>query len=65
MRPSEARWPLLQGVHLENIATAWAAIDAETVDRPEFRERLAQLKTTADTQFPGTVFAREVRLKPQ
>ena len=43
----------------------WAAIDAETVDLPEFRERLAQLKTTADTQFLGTVFAREVRLKPQ
>lgn len=43
----------------------WAAIDAETVDKPEFRERLDSLKTTADTQFLGTVFAREVRLKPQ
>jgi hypothetical protein len=43
----------------------WAAIDAETVDRPEFRERLQNLKSTADTQFLGTVFAREVRLKPQ
>jgi hypothetical protein len=43
----------------------WAAIDAETVDRPEFLERLASLKTTADTQFLGTVFAREVRLKAQ
>lgn len=43
----------------------WAAIDAETVDRPEFQERLDALKTTADTQFLGTVFAREVRLKPQ
>ena len=43
----------------------WAAIDVETVDKPEFRERLANLKTTADTQFLGTVFAREVRLKPQ
>jgi len=43
----------------------WAAIDVETVDKPEFRERLASLKTTADTQFLGTVFAREVRLKPQ
>jgi len=40
----------------------WAAIDVETVDKPEFRERLASLKTTADTQFLGTVFAREVRL---
>ncbi len=43
----------------------WAAIDAETVDTPEFQERLGQLKSTADTQFLGTVFAREVRLKPQ
>jgi hypothetical protein len=43
----------------------WAAIDVETVDKPEFRERLTSLKTTADTQFLGTVFAREVRLKPQ
>ena len=43
----------------------WAAIDAETVDKPEFIERLDRLKTTADTQFLGTVFAREVRLKPQ
>jgi hypothetical protein len=43
----------------------WAAIDAETVDKPEFQERLGSLKSTADTQFLGTVFAREVRLKPQ
>ena len=43
----------------------WAAIDAETVDLPEFRERLDRLKSTSDTQFLGTVFAREVRLKPQ
>jgi hypothetical protein len=43
----------------------WAAIDAETIDTPEFQERLQSLKTTADTQFLGTVFAREVRLKPQ
>lgn len=43
----------------------WAAIDAETVDTPEFQERLGQLNSTADTQFLGTVFAREVRLKPQ
>jgi hypothetical protein len=43
----------------------WAAIDAETVDKPEFRERLGNLKSTADTQFLGTVFAREVYLKPQ
>jgi hypothetical protein len=43
----------------------WAAIDAETVDTPEFQERLSRLQSTADTQFLGTVFAREVRLKPQ
>jgi hypothetical protein len=43
----------------------WAAIDAETVDKPEFQERLGSLKSTADTQFLGTVFAREVYLKPQ
>jgi hypothetical protein len=43
----------------------WAAIDAETIDTPEFQQRLQSLKTTADTQFLGTVFAREVRLKPQ
>ena len=43
----------------------WAAIDAETIDTPEFQERLQSLKTTEDTQFLGTVFAREVRLKPQ
>jgi hypothetical protein len=43
----------------------WAAIDAETVDTPEFQERLGRLQSTADTQFLGTVFAREVRLKPQ
>jgi hypothetical protein len=43
----------------------WAAIDAETVDTPAFRERLSHLQSTADTQFLGTVFAREVHLKPQ
>ena len=43
----------------------WAAIDAETVDTPEFQERLGRLQSTADTQFLGTVFAREVYLKPQ
>ncbi len=42
----------------------WAAIDAETVDTPEFQERFERLKSTG-TQFLGTVFAREVRLKPQ
>jgi len=42
----------------------WAAIDAETVDTPEFAERLASMEPTG-TQFLGTVFAREVTLKPQ
>ena len=41
----------------------WAAIDAETVDTPEFAERLASMEPTG-TQFLGTVFAREVTLKP-
>jgi hypothetical protein len=43
----------------------WAAIDAETVDTLEFQERLSSLQSTGDTQFLGTVFAREVHLKPQ
>lgn len=42
----------------------WAAIDAETVDTPEFEERFERLQSTG-TQFLGTAFAREVRLKPQ
>jgi hypothetical protein len=42
----------------------WAAIDAETVDTPEFQERFGRLQKTG-TQFLGTVFAREVRLKSQ
>ena len=42
----------------------WAAIDAETVDTPEFQERFERLES-AGTEFLGTVFAREVRLKPQ
>ncbi len=42
----------------------WAAIDAETVDTPEFQERFERLESTG-TEFLGTVFAREVRLKPQ
>ena len=43
---------------------SWAAIDAETVDTPEFQERFERLQSTG-TEFLGTVFAREVRLKPQ
>ena len=39
----------------------WAAIDAETVDTPEFEERFERLQSTG-TQFLGTVFAREVFL---
>jgi hypothetical protein len=42
----------------------WAAIDQETVDTPEFKARLEGLQATG-TEFLGTVFAREVRLKPQ
>jgi hypothetical protein len=42
----------------------WAAIDAETVDTPEFQERFERLESTG-TEFLGTVFAREVHLKPQ
>ena len=40
----------------------WAAIDAETVDTPEFQERLELMQSTG-TEFLGTVFAREVHLK--
>ncbi len=42
----------------------WAAIDAETVETPEFQERFERLQSTG-TQFLGTVIAREVRLTPQ
>ena len=42
----------------------WAAVDAQTVDTPEYQKRLDQLEPTG-TQFLGTVFAREVRLKPR
>jgi hypothetical protein len=42
----------------------WAAIDAETVDTPQFEERFERLQSTK-TEFLGTVFAREVYLKPQ
>ena len=42
----------------------WAEIDAETVDTPEFEARFGRLESTG-TQFLGTVFAREVFLKPQ
>ena len=42
----------------------WAAVDAETVDTPEFEERFGRLEKTG-TEFLGTVFAREVYLKSQ
>jgi hypothetical protein len=42
----------------------WAAIDSETVETPEFQERFGRLEETG-TEFLGTVFAREVHLKPQ
>jgi hypothetical protein len=42
----------------------WAAIDAETVDTPEFQERFERLESTG-TEFLGTILAREVHLKAQ
>ena len=42
----------------------WAAIDAETVETPEFQERFERLESIG-TEFLGTIFAREVHLKPQ
>jgi hypothetical protein len=42
----------------------WAAIDSETVETPGFQERFERLDETG-TQFLGTVFAREVHLKPR
>ena len=42
----------------------WAAIDADTVDTQEFEERFERLESTG-TEFLGTEFAREIRLKPQ
>ena len=42
----------------------WAEVDAETVDTPEFEARFGRVEP-AGTQFLGTVFAREVFLKPQ
>ncbi len=44
--------------------TDWAEIDAETVETRAFAERLERLESTG-TEFLGTVFAREVYLKPQ
>jgi hypothetical protein len=41
----------------------WADIDAETVDTLKFKERFDRLQPTG-TQLLGTVFAREVFLKP-
>ncbi len=42
----------------------WAAIDTETVDTSAFKDRFERLQASG-TQFLGTVFAREVYLKPQ
>ena len=42
----------------------WAQVDAQTVDLPEFAERMERLERTG-TEFLGTIFAREVFLKPQ
>lgn len=42
----------------------WAEIDAETVETPAFLQRFEDLEETG-TEFLGTVFAREVFLKPR
>lgn len=42
----------------------WAEIDKETVERPDFLQRFDDLEETG-TEFLGTVFAREVHLKPR
>ncbi len=42
----------------------WAEIDQETVEQPEFLQRFDDLEETG-TEFLGTVFAREVHLKPR
>ncbi len=42
----------------------WAAIDSETIETPEFQERFERMQSTG-TEFLGTVFAREVHLKPR
>ena len=42
----------------------WAEIDAETVDLPEYQEKMKEMTGTG-TEFLGTVFAREVKLKPR
>ena len=42
----------------------WAAIDSETVETPEFQGRFERMQPTG-TEFLGTVFAREVHLKPR
>jgi hypothetical protein len=42
----------------------WAAIDADTIETPEFKTRFERLVSTG-TEFIGTEFAREVHLKPQ
>ena len=42
----------------------WASVDAETVDTSELKELLERMEPTG-TEFLGTVFAREVYLKPR
>ena len=42
----------------------WAGIDAQTVDLPEYQDRMKAMESTG-TEFLGTIFAREVKLKPR
>jgi len=42
----------------------WAKIDEKTIDTPAFQARREMLESTG-TEFLGTVFAREITLKPQ
>ena len=42
----------------------WAEIDAETIETDLFKQRMEGLVSNG-TEFLGTVFAREVHLKPQ
>jgi len=42
----------------------WAEIDTETVDTESFKQRMEGMESTG-TEFLGTVFAREVHLKPR
>ena len=42
----------------------WAKIDEKTIDTPEYQARREMMESTG-TEFLGTVFAREISLKPR